>query len=75
MSFMLVIASSRDVWRLRLRARIDFRDSVSTRELTLGEAQAVGAGMLTLIEAEPHPEKDKDIYPEDYRFGFAYTAD
>jgi hypothetical protein len=64
------------IWagQLRLRVRIDFADSVISRDLTLGEPQAVGAGMLTLTEANPHPEKDKTIYPEDYRFGFAYAA-
>lgn len=63
------------VWQgqLRLRVRIDFAASVETRELTLGEALPVGSGMLTLAEAEPYPEAEQPIYPEDYRFGFTYA--
>lgn len=65
------------VWagQLRLSVRIDFDDSVGTRELTLGKAQHVGTGMLTLTEAEPYPKAGKPIYPEDYRFGFSYAPD
>jgi hypothetical protein len=63
------------VWagRLRLRARIDFDDSTAERELTLGEAQPVGTGMLKLVEAQPHPQEGQTTYPEDYRFGFTYA--
>ena len=63
------------VWagQLRLRVRIDFDDSVATRELTLGKAQPVGTGMLTLAEAEPHPAEGRTIYPEEYRFAFRYA--
>lgn len=63
------------IWagRLRLRARIDFDASVTTRELTLGEAQMVGQGMLTLSEAAPYPAEGETIYPEDYRFAFTYA--
>lgn len=63
------------IWegQLRLRVRIDFADSVTTRELTLGQAQAVGAGSLTLAEAEPHPAEGRTIYPEEYRFAFTYV--
>lgn len=63
------------VWagQLRLRVRIDFPNGVVSQELTLGKAEPVGPGTLTLVEANPHPEKDKTIYPEDYRFGFTYA--
>jgi hypothetical protein len=63
------------VWQgqLRLRARIDFTDSVLQRELTLGEAQMVGGGMLKLVDATPYPREGTTIYPEEYRFGFTYA--
>jgi hypothetical protein len=63
------------VWagRLWLKARIDMGGKVTEPEFTLGEAQQVGAGMLELIEAKPHPEQGRTIYTEDYRFGFTYT--
>lgn len=63
------------IWegRLRLRVRIDFDASVATRELTLGEAQMVGQGTLTLAETAPHPAEGETIYPEDYRLGFTYA--
>lgn len=63
------------IWagQLRLRVRIDFNDSVTTRELKLGEAQPVGTGMLALAEAEPHPVEGRTIYPEEYRFAFTYA--
>jgi hypothetical protein len=63
------------VWagRLRLKARIDFGGRAPEPELTLGEAQPIGGGMLELVEAKPHPEQGRTIYPEDYRFGFTYT--
>lgn len=63
------------VWagRVRLKARIDFGRDATEPEFTLGEAQPAGAGMLELVEAEPHPEQGRTIYPEDYRFGFTYT--
>lgn len=63
------------VWagRLRLKARIAFGGKTAEQELTLGEAQPVGTGMLELVEARPHPEQGRTIYPEDYRFGFTYT--
>jgi hypothetical protein len=63
------------VWagRLRLKAQLDFGGEVAEPEFTLGEAQPVGAGTLELVEAKPHPEQGRTIYPEDYRFGFTYT--
>jgi hypothetical protein len=64
------------VWagRLRLKARIEFGGKAAEQDLTLGEEQSVGRGTLTLIEAMPHPEKGRTVYPEDYRFGFTYAA-
>jgi len=64
------------VWagRLRLNARLDSGGKASELELTLGEAQPAGAGTLTLVEAKPSAEQGRTIYPEDYRFGFTYTA-
>jgi hypothetical protein len=64
------------VWagRLRLKARIDLGGKATEQELTLGEEQPVGRGTLRLIEAKPHPEQGRTIYPEDYRFGFTYSA-
>lgn len=63
------------VWagQVRLRVRIDFPGGVDSRELTLGKEEPIGPGTLTLVEANPYPEKDKMIYPEDYRFGFKYV--
>jgi hypothetical protein len=63
------------VWagQLRLRVRIDFPGGVDTQDLTLGKEVPVGRGILTLVEANPYPQKDKTIYPEDYRFGFKYV--
>ena len=64
------------VWagRLRLKARIDFGGKVTEPELALGEAWPIGGGTLEMTEAKPHPEQGRTIYPEDYRFGFTYTA-
>jgi hypothetical protein len=63
------------VWagQVRLKVRIDFPGGVDSQELTLGKALPVGPGTLTLVEANPYPEQDKTIYPEDYRFGFTYV--
>lgn len=63
------------VWagRLRLKARLDFGAKAAEQELTLGEEQPAGKGILKLVEAKPHPEQGRTIYSEDYRFGFTYT--
>lgn len=64
------------VWagRLRISARIDLGSGSQTRELTLGQPQQVADGSLELVEATPHPVKDKTSEPDDYRFGFRFMG-
>ena len=64
------------IWagRLRLKARVEARGAASEQELTLGEEQQVANGRLTLVDVRPGREQGRNIWTEDYRFGFTYTA-
>lgn len=64
------------IWagRLRLKAKVDARGASSEHELTLGEPQDIGSGTLTMVDVRPGRVEGRMIWPEDYRFGFAYTA-
>jgi len=56
--------------RVRLAVRINGGDPV---ELTQGQSLATGAGTLTLVETYPERRTDWTLYPDEYRFGFAFT--
>jgi hypothetical protein len=64
------------VWagRLRIKARMDVGTTTSEQELVLGQDVPAGRGTLQLVEARPHPDQGRTIYPEDYRFGFTYQT-
>lgn len=64
------------VWagRLRLKARVEAIGASSEHELTVGEAQDIGSGTLTITDVRPARVDGRTIWPEDYRFGFSYEA-
>ena len=60
------------VWegRVRLSVQIEDGSGSHTVELTLGEAQTVGAVSLTLTDVSPYPEEGTEIQDADYLFTF-----
>lgn len=62
------------VWagQVRLAVAIE-RGGRETVELTSNKPAAAAGGMLELTEVVPGKRKDAPVYPEDYRFGFAFT--
>lgn len=65
-------AETQCVWAgwVRIRAQVDG----SPVELTLGEPLTFPAGQLMLAEVSPPQRKDINRYPDEYRFGFTFSA-
>ena len=63
------------VWagQVRLSVRIDRNGTSSAAELVSRKPMALADGTIELVEVAPAKRKDAAIYPEDYRFGFAFT--
>ena len=64
------------VWagRVRINAKVELGSGTQTHEMTLGEPIQVADGKLTLVEVQPEAKSDRNIYPEEYRFGFTFAG-
>lgn len=64
------------VWagELRVEVKVAIGSGATTRELVLGQPEAVADGKLELVEGLPYPRHGEPIYPEDYRFGFTFQG-
>lgn len=64
------------VWagRVKVTVRIDLGTGSQSRDMILGEPQAVADGSLTLVEVLPEKKVDQVIYPDEYRFGFKFAG-
>ena len=62
----------RCIWagRLVLRTRIDGGGWLETRDLVLGEPQAVRDNRIALVAARPQPQAGVERQPSDYLFAF-----
>lgn len=64
------------VWagRVRINAKVHLGSRDETHELTLGQSVQVADGELTLVEVNPEAKSGRNIYPEEYRFGFTFAG-
>lgn len=64
------------VWagQVRISAKVHLGSGTETHELTLGQPIQVADGKLTLVEVQPEAISGRNIYPEEYRFGFTFAG-
>ena len=64
------------VWagQVRISAIVTWKTRVQNVEMTQGKPVAIANGMLELVEVMPRKQANVTLYPDDYRFGFRYTA-
>lgn len=64
------------VWagRVRISAKVELGSGTRTHEMTLGQPIQVADGKLTLVEVQPEAKSGRNIYPEEYRFGFTFAG-